>query len=426
MEQNGSWDILAARASAYSSDSRSVGPQQIFVALKGEQRDGHDFVPELLKRGILAAVIQKDQLKELGDGHHHLVRVPDTHQAHRALASAFRRKFTGKVIAVGGSSGKTTTKDFIATLLAERFRVMKTEKSQNGEQGIPKTLERLSREHDVAVIEVGIDGPGDMHRHAHLVAPDVAVLTSIGEEHLNLLKSIENVFNEEKILFDLTWQRGGHCFAPSADSWLAKLKGEARLSFSPPEVRGFKFPFDNPLQLQNAALAIEVARHLGLKDDEIQRGLDKLHVPDGRGGRLQLRKDFVLLTDHYNANPSSMRAGLQYAARLATEEGLPLRLILGDMLDLGEATQSAHDELLNDIFQTCPSEVILVGPSLSRLKDKLLSRVAMVEAYPDSKAARACAQGLLSHSGLILLKGSRGMALEHVLEELRKSSGTPG
>ena len=188
---------LAKKASAYTSDSRRVTAQTIFVALKGEKTDGHKFVPELLERGCLLAIVSQDWLAQ--NSHYQnrgdVLAVPSTNEAHRLLAAVFRKKFQGKIIGVGGSSGKTSTKDFLSHLLSGAFKVFKTEKSQNGELGIPKTLEGLHSGFDLAVIEIGIDAPGDMRRHVEIVEPDVALLTSIGEEHLNLLKNIENVFH---------------------------------------------------------------------------------------------------------------------------------------------------------------------------------------------------------------------------------------
>lgn len=414
----------AGRAGAFTSDSRGCGPGDLFVALSGANRDGHEFVPAVLAAGAVAVVAEGTAARmglEAAVREGRLIEVPDPHAAHRFLAARFRERFRGPVVAVGGSAGKTTAKEFLRALLATRFRVAATERSQNGEQGIPRTIEKLRDGIDVAVVEVGIDAPGEMARHAALVAPDLAVLTSIGAEHLSRLTDVETVYREETVLFDVTLGRGGEAYVPVDDPFLAR-------QLERPSVRGvpsdpisidprFDPPFRHRLARRNAALAVAVATRLGIDAEGIVGGLRALALPEGRGGERRLPGGAILVLDHYNANPDSMRSGLAHARALAEGEGLPLRLVLGDMLDLGEASEESHRGLLGAIRDARAETLWLVGSEWSRLAGDLEGAAREVVTFADSgTAARAGAEALVRSPAVVLFKGSRGMALETVVD----------
>jgi UDP-N-acetylmuramoyl-tripeptide--D-alanyl-D-alanine ligase len=414
----------AGRARAFTSDSRGCGPGDLFVALPGANRDGHEFVPAVLAAGAVV-VVAEGTVARLGleaparEGR--VVEVPDSHSAHRVLAGRFRERFRGPVVAVGGSAGKTTAKEFLRALLATRFRVAATERSQNGEQGIPRTLEKLREGIDVAVVEVGIDAPGEMARHAALVAPDLAVLTSIGAEHLSRLMDVETVYREETVLFDVTLGRGGEVFVPEDDPYLVRQLGRPGVTGVPSDPLAidprFDAPFRHRLARRNAALAVAVASRLGVDAAGIVEGLRTLALPEGRGGERRLPGGAILVLDHYNANPDSMRSGLAHAKELADREGLPLRLVLGDMLDLGAATAESHRGLVGAIREARAEMLWLVGTEWSRLAGDLEGAAGEILTFDDSgSAARAGADALVRTPAVVLFKGSRGMALERVVE----------
>jgi UDP-N-acetylmuramoyl-tripeptide--D-alanyl-D-alanine ligase len=414
---------LAEAASGYTSDSRHLRPDQVFVALKGDARDGHDFVEEIVRVGKARSVVidrayETAHLNLLQQHEVDWLAVDDTHLAHRALAKIFRRRFKGVVLAVGGSSGKTSTKEFLYQLLSKRFSCVKTQKSQNGEQGIPKTLEQLRDGIELAIIEVGIDGPGDMIRHMDLVRPDLGVLTSIGEEHLNLLKDVDGVFREERLLFDAVWNGGGRCFGPASDPYLARFIGRADFQATPARPEdvdaAFRCSLTHPYGLQNAALACVLGRHLKLADELIAQAVANFSLPEGRGQVFEPRPGLVVLADHYNSNPASLKAGLEFARLEGERRKLPVSLVLGDMLDLGPEAPALHERMLSEIRACGPARVLTVGPMMGALAPRL---GAPTESFADAAAA-ASVFDASSWKGVVLVKGSRGMALEKILAKL--------
>lgn len=400
----------------YTSDSRKSQAHSIFVALKGTQSDGHNFLGAALEKGasLCVCAMGHPTLNTVSkEGSKRILEVEDTHLAHRELARLFRNKFRGTVVGVGGSAGKTSTKDFLHTLLSQKFRTLKTQKSANGEEGIPKTLEELGPAWDCAVIEIGIDAPDSMKRHVDIVQPDLALLTSIGEEHLNLLGDIENVYLEEKVLFDETWARGGLCFAPTADTYLERMKGTPQLRFV--EKRGdVEFPFDHEVLKQNASLAWAVAEHMGLSRAQLLKGLSLLEIPEGRGRISERKAGLWVIEDHYNSNPASLKASLEHAKQCAQEKHLHLVLILGDMLDLGTQSQAAHQSIVEAVTQAQAQQLYLIGPMMSALSQQL-QKSAKVVSFESAEAAAASLKMGAFEKSVVLFKGSRGMHLEHIL-----------
>ncbi|MEZ4814963.1 MAG: Mur ligase family protein [Bdellovibrionota bacterium] len=403
---------LVDRATHFSSHSKEVGEGGIFVALRGENLDAHDFVPELLKKGILAAIVEKD----MGDPR--ALVVPNAQETHWKIASLFRKKFKGVVIGVGGSSGKTSTKELLYSVLSQKFKCVKTEKSQNGLLGIPKTLEKLRPGIEVAIVEIGIDAPNEMLRNVSLVQPTHALLTSIGEEHLLLLKNLEGVFTEERILVDETIKRGGKAYVPSSDNYLSRLK-EAQSVPSVPSVLdpSLKVEAQDKHTLQNMALAASVALDLGLSSDLIRDALNKAQPLDGRGLKWRLSDKLWVIRDHYNANPSSMAVAFESAVNFAREKALPLRLILGDMRELGEGSKGYHQELIEKARVLNPEAILWVGEELGALlKSELPSKQWHLVDSQSELSGDLVKE--FKKDGVVLVKASRGTALEKVMDRI--------
>ncbi|MBP7844376.1 MAG: hypothetical protein KA116_06130 [Proteobacteria bacterium] len=406
----------ASKADFFTSDSRKVAPNSIFVALNGQKNDGHDFVDSALKQGALAVWV--DSQKNRWTANPRVFSAPDVHQVHRMIAKKFREKFQGKIVAIAGSSGKTSTKEFLFTLLSSQFSTIKTQASQNGHLGIPLSLEQLRPGIEMAVIEVGIDGPNDMKAHAEIVQPDLCVLTSIGEEHLRQLINLEGVFREERVLADYCLARNGTCFIPNADSWLQKLAPLKNVISAPNDptdlLPGIKIEWASAVMRQNIALAIKTAQFLGVKNENLLRAIPQLSVPKGRGAASELKPGYWVIEDHYNSNPSSLKTGLNAAQSLSLEKGLSLNVVLGDMLDLGNETLSYHLELIKFINSLKIELLVLIGPEFKRASTAMTHKNTIYFNNSDEAANHFKTQ-ILS-SGVYLFKGSRGMALEKALD----------
>ena len=403
-------------SSGYSSDIITFQDGDVFVALKRRSHDSHEMVPQVMGRSP-AAIVVSDPIF-LGDPR--VILVDDTAVAHWVLASHFRKKFRGQVIAVGGSVGKTSTKDFLYQLLSKRFRCIATQLSQNCHVGVPRTLERLRADVDVAIIEIGIDGPDQMLPLAELVQAGCAVLTPLAEEHLRQLGSLNQVIEEEIKLLSVTGARGGRLYAHADETWLqsAPLELAARVMAIPsPDsdfcLRTAQLP---PVMQANAHLAMRVALDLGVSQTEVLEGLGQLEAPLGRGRTLEAPGNRYVICDYYNASPLSMRAALMHASDIARKRGVPLHLTLGDMLDLGEESSRLHRELLPLLIASTPCSVLLLGAHMPRIAPDLLSQTpAHLDLYSAHRFADVDSARLQRHfasSGVHLIKGSRGMALE--------------
>jgi UDP-N-acetylmuramoyl-tripeptide--D-alanyl-D-alanine ligase len=407
----------AQKATFFSSDSRKVDSGCIFVALSGQKTDGHNFVEDLLRTKNPSA-IWVDEKKNKWKSDPRVHSCSDPHEVHRLLAKHFRKKFQGRLLAVAGSSGKTSTKEFLASLLATKYKTVKTQASQNGHLGIPLTLEQLRPEVEMAVIEVGIDGPGDMIHHADIVDPDLCVMTSIGEEHLRLLGDLAGVFKEERVLADHCLRKGGKVFVPEADTWLVQIQGAQKVASQPEQlVPDIKVAWESEVMKRNLALACRVALEVGMTPAEIVTAARTIVIPPGRGVALEVKPALWIIEDHYNSNPSSLKSGLETAAKMARAKGLPLSLVLGDMLDLGELSENYHQELV-DILAKMPVEnLVLVGEEFAKAAAR--RKLGAYKNFPNSTEAAAKCADFMPARGLVLFKGSRGMALEKILTALK-------
>lgn len=408
-------DYFCSKTKGFTSDSRLADNDKIFVALSGATIDGANFIQEVLIKfsGSYAVTENKKVYSELDDSiKDRCLLVSSAHQAHRHIAKNFRIKFSGTVIAVGGSNGKTSTKDFLYQILSSKFNCIKTQASQNGELGIPKTLEQLNSNTQIAIVEVGIDGPGDMIRHAELVRPNFAILTSIGEEHLNLLKSVEGVFREERVLADWCYDYGGQVVVAGADPYLNILVKEGKAIAAKDLNNKFNPPFSQKHFLSNLSLCVEVCRLMQMTEQEIALAVQNLQVPQGRGVLKQKNQNKWFYEDYYNANSSSMKAGIDSAKDIAQAKGVPLRLVLGDMFDLGDQESSVHDQVLKMASESGAETIILIGERFASALNRFENKQRVSDVYISQSEAVKNKDKIFSRPGVYLIKGSRGMRLE--------------
>lgn len=442
--------------SQVSTDSRSLKPGALFIALKGEHFDGHDFLNLAAKNG--ATGIMYEESRNLPKTPPSILYFPvtSTLDAYRQLAHSWRQQFQIPIVAVAGSSGKTTTKDLLAAILSGKWpSVLKTEFSQNGFVGIPLTLLKLHDTHGAAVVEIGIDEPGAMAKHLSIVEPTASVLTMIGPEHLETLKNIETVYEEESLALTSLATTGRLVVINLDDPYISKVLqslpstanavlfhlGNTQVKFSKlkfPLITGklnannsieiesslimghgalsLKCPLPGVHNARNLLAAAAVAIGLGLKAEEISHGLSLFKPSGARSEIKKLEDGTTVLCDYYNANPSSMAAAFDVLSDLS--QGKPKWACLADMRELGTESEKFHRELATDIIRHQFENVLLFGPQMKALCEELRKRKFtgnLLHFDTHEQLAKTLKSGL--HAGdYVLIKGSRSMQMEKVFQ----------
>jgi UDP-N-acetylmuramoyl-tripeptide--D-alanyl-D-alanine ligase len=422
------------------SDSRAVVPGAVFVCLVGENTDGHLYMEDVLAKGAVA-VVHSDKVSAFPG----LLSFPvsDTLQAWRRLAGAWRSEFSLPVVAVAGSAGKTTSKEMVAALLRGKYsKVLVTEGSQNGYQGIPTTLLRFQSEHDAAVVEVGIDEQGAMIQHLDLVRPDAGLLTSIGPEHLEKLVDLDTVEKEEGLLFSALERHDGFAAVNQDDERIVRQAGALRrarkLTYgieNDADIRGkivgndlevvhiaeepirFPLPLEGKHNALNLLGAITLAQGLGLSPEEMAAGLRSFAPPPGRSESHEWQGAKILV-DTYNANPNSVVAALETLFDGFDGESWA---VLGDMLELGTFEESLHRSLAEALLRLRVKHVLLYGPRMMHLVDELRRRqfTGTLEHFDAHALMAARLRASVKAGHRVLLKGSRGMRMETIWKALR-------
>jgi UDP-N-acetylmuramoyl-tripeptide--D-alanyl-D-alanine ligase len=380
-----------------STDSRTVKPGELFIPLVGKKFDGRKFIPEALRKGALVLKTENG-LKALQD-----------------LAAYHRSKFKLPVIGVTGSCGKTTTKDMIESILSREKATLKNEENFNNEIGVPLTLLKLTKKHKAAVIEMAMQRPGEIEELAAIVRPTIAVVTNIGEAHLEFLETKRNVASAKSEIFKFL-RRENFAVINQDDEHFEHLKSKVKsqkskimtfgiiekANVTPKDLAGIKLPIPGEHNIYNALAAIAVAKILKLKRRSIKRGLEKFR-PSSKRMELINRSDGVkIINDTYNANPQSMSAALR---TLAIMKGRKIA-VMGDMLELGKAAGAAHRRVLKLSRDLKIDKVYTFGklwPKAFKGKKRLIKNLKKIIRPRD----------------IILVKGSRGMQMEEVVEALR-------
>jgi len=421
------------------TDSRTLKPTDFFVALPGEKFDGHDFIPQAVEKGVRGFLVREDYQ------HTHLngcfvLRVPDTVKGFRKIAAVWRREFRIPVIAVAGSVGKTTAKEFLASLLSGKFQTAKTHGSQNGFIGIPMSLTSWDSGIQAAVVEIGIDDKGAMEDHLNIVHPTHGLITALGPEHLEQLGDVEGVFQEETKLISYLKRSGGAFFLnwdepllrerfhkdkhiltfsledPQADFFGAILDRRLTVSHGKTVVK-IPLPLPGIHNARNLLGAAAIAIVLGLIEGEMAEGLTRFQTPSYRMEIRGTPHGIQLLCDYYNANPTSMEGAFQVLEGEFSGNGKIL--VLGDMLELGVQSAAYHRGLAASIERLKPKGVYLFGSEMRALEEELGERkVAFPVVHFEDKEKLAKALWLAAQPGdAVLVKGSRGMKMEEILKD---------
>jgi UDP-N-acetylmuramoyl-tripeptide--D-alanyl-D-alanine ligase len=415
-----------------STDTRTLRRGDLFVALRGDNFDAHDFLHDAASAGA-AALVVSDAVRAVGLGLPVYV-VPDTLVALGTLATAWRHAWGRSVIAVAGSNGKTSTKELLRAALGGSFDVHATAGNLNNLIGVPLTLLAIPPEAEIAVVELGTNAPGEVARLRDICAPDMAVLTSIGEEHLEGLGDMRGVLEEECAVFDgaqlaiapsaypdavqlacarasTTITAGLHDADVVPDSWQLDEEGRSIIAIEGETIR---LPLRGAHQAANAMLALAVARACGAPIADAARGLRSMPVP-GMRGVWQPLGDAILINDAYNANPPSMRAALELLSSVG--DGRQRVAILGSMRELGVHSAVQHEEIARAAMASRADLIVGVG-EFAEAFDAAAAGDPRVLAVPEFDDLWEQLEPRLSRSAIILLKASRGMRLERLVPSL--------
>jgi UDP-N-acetylmuramoyl-tripeptide--D-alanyl-D-alanine ligase len=422
----------------FSTDSRTLLPDHVFVALRGPHFDGREFLSDALQRGASGAITSRDELS----GPAALVRVEDGLRALGDLAAAHRRRLAVRVVAITGSNGKTTTKEMIAAVLAASgASVAKSRGTENNLVGVPQTLLRLSGSEDFAVIEMGMNHPGEIWRLAEIARPDVGVITNVGPAHLESLGSLENVAAAKGELA-LALPARATLVINGADPRLVAIgercpcrtivvgervravaSATATGQLLEIEVDGRREPVEIAMRgahnVQNALLAVAAGIALGLDLEVAVDGLRRFTPPPMRLEVIDLPSGARVLNDAYNANPASMRAAL---AALAAEPGRRRIAVLGEMWELGEGAGRYHREVGHAAGMLRIDRLVAVGRHADQMAEGAieggLGGEAVERAASTAEASERLA-GNLGEGDVVLVKGSRAAHMEDIVETLR-------
>lgn len=431
-----------------SINSRNIKKNSLFIAIKGERFDGHDFINEVVKRGAAAIVINEKKFKKINDLEIPVITVKDTTLALGEIAKLWRAKLKTKIIGITGSAGKTTTKEILAALLSEKFKVNKTVANNNNHIGVPLTILSTNEKHQVLVAELGTNHFGEISYTAAIASPDLALITNIGDSHLEYLKNRNGVFKEKSALFNETIKRTGKVFINNDDKILKKfgrnVKGKVTFAlkekadyktiikgydkFAKPqiEIRTKKKSFTATLPLSgeknvlNFTAAYAIASELGLSNSQIQKAVTKIK---SYNKRLEVKnyKTFTLIDDTYNANPDSMKSALEILDKIKSRK--KKIAILGDMFELGSESKLKHIALASLINKINIDEVYSIGKMMKLMNQKLNEKIKVQKHFTDREMLIKFLKSLDINNSAILIKGSRGMKMEEfvsVIESTKK------
>lgn len=426
-----------------SIDSRKIKEKDLFVALKGESFDGHDFIGKAYDAGAALVLSEKKPM-----GQHPYILVKDALKALQEIARYYKNKFKIPFVAVTGSSGKTTTKDMIGAVLSEKYHVLKTEGNFNNAIGLPLTLLNLNTAHQIGIVEMGMNSLGEIARLADIVRPDIGVITNVGTAHIEGLQTRENIlkaklelftyFNEEnaavingdndmlKRIKDQSYKivRFGLEEDNSVKAFEIEELGEQGVAFSTfldGMAERFMVPVPGIHNVYNALSAICVGHLLGMNAGEIREGLQNFKPSKMRMDMIRLKSGTLIINDVYNANPDSMIAAINVLSSIKND-GRSV-CILGNMLELGDIVEKAHINVGSYAAGSGVDILITIGDTAAYMA-KGAASAGMEEkkifSFASNQEANEHLLDILIPGDVVLVKGSRGMKMEDVVDFLRE------
>ncbi|MGI6034920.1 MAG: UDP-N-acetylmuramoyl-tripeptide--D-alanyl-D-alanine ligase [Limnochordia bacterium] len=430
-----------------SIDSRETEPGQLFIPLRGERTDGHEFIAHAMEGGAGASLVEEGQRERWQGLGRPLVVVKDALTALQDLAAYWRGGLGARVIGITGSNGKTTTKDMLAAILSRMGSTLKSPGNYNNEIGLPLTLLQADAQHDYVVLEMGMRGLGEIRHLTSIARPCVGVVTNVGQVHLELLGSLENIARAKGELVEALGAKGiavlnaddqrvaamgaNHqgrivCYGVGGGDVRAReiKEGPRALGFT---LYGTPFPHDVKVSVgipgrhnvHNALAAAACAAALGADPEAITAGLASFEPTEMRLQIEELPCGATVLNDAYNASPASMQAALETLRNLAA--GFKIA-VLGDMLELGPQTVQLH-RAVGKTAAAIVDYLVVVGPLGAEIAQGALSAGLsnkQVAICSDNRAVLEQVASILRPGVTVLVKGSRGMRLEEIVEGLRK------
>jgi UDP-N-acetylmuramoyl-tripeptide--D-alanyl-D-alanine ligase len=448
-----------ARVAGVSIDSRTVRAGELFIAIHGPRHDGHDHVAGALERGAVAAMVAEGQLDRYSDAvRGRCLAVADTFVALKGLARAVREAWGGKIAGVTGSVGKTTTKEILAALLGARFRVLKSEGNFNNEYGLPLTLFRLDETHQAAVLEMGMSRSGELSRLAEIARPDVGVVTRVAPAHLEFFASLEEIALAKRELIEGLNGRGSVAVLNVDDPLVAEFAAHAPgrvLTYGIANAADFRaeaiedrgalgsefvltqdgkrvrleFALAGRHVISNALAALAAASVWGIGALEAQDVLRGLRAPAMRGELLRFTNGAALINDSYNSSPAALHAMISVLA--ATPDYRRRILAAGEMRELGQTSAQLHREAGGFAAKTGKIDWVVgvAGDASEIVEGAVAAGVprAQTKFFASPEEAATFLLDFVSPGDLFLVKGSRGVKMERIVEALvaKHAAGTP-
>lgn len=428
-----------------STDTRKIEPESIFIALKGDNFNGNDYVETASEKGAALCIVDEikfdaENLKpELS-----VLKVVDTRKALLDLAEFYKSKLNIKVIGITGSTGKTSTKDMTYAILKEKFKVYKTQGNFNNEVGLPLTIFNLDKSYDIAVLEMGMSHFGEIHKMAKAARPDIALITNIGMSHIENLKTRENILKAKLEITD--YFSSSNTLVINSDNDILSAFKEApkgcsiiktgtkepadivaenivlkedNISFDIYEgkklvFKAFKINVPGKHNVQNALLSIAAGKLMGVNYNEMQKGIEKL---DRTSMRLDIVKGdkFTIIDDCYNASPDSMKAAIDV---LKNMKGKRKIAVLGSMREIGERSYSVHREIGEYAKENSLDILITIGEFSDAYKDGFSSSENFYS-FDNSEEIIRFLKEFIEKDDIILVKASRAMKLEEIVKQLK-------
>jgi UDP-N-acetylmuramoyl-tripeptide--D-alanyl-D-alanine ligase len=429
----------------FNIDSRLTEPGELFFALVAE-RNGHDFVPAAVKKGASGAVVSHKI--SIPDKDIALIQVNDTLEALHKLATQVLSEHPVKVIGITGSIGKTTTKEFTWRLLSRNLNVLKSEGNFNNQLGVPLSLLKLTDKHDVAVLEMAMSAPGEIKTLTRIAPPDIAVITNIKPVHLQFFNSIEEIALAKKEILEGAKNDGiavlngdDPLVKKIAEGWKGKkilfgLSAECEVRAQNIQKTGWKgmafelrygnreekisLPFFYESHLYNFLAAAAAAKALSVPFEDILPQIITLSLMPNRGTLVRLAKNIRLIDDSYNSNPAALESALKALAPLASKRKIA---VLGDMLELGEKEIEYHIQAGRQVAEWGWDILVTVGILSQYIAEGALSsgmRTDQVFSFKNSEEAAGELSLLLQEGDLVLVKASRKIETEKIVERLKK------